>query len=94
MEGIQDKLFQAIQSRQAQEAKRILREYPDLTNLKRTTECDGEVSTPLIEACRYGECILRPVVYPGDFSGHWELKMNFMAWESDSKQTDSKSGFS
>ena len=65
MEGIQDKLFQAIESRQAQEAKHILTEYPELTNLKRTTECDGEVSTPLIEACRYGECMLRPALCQG-----------------------------
>ena len=67
MEGIQDKLFQAIKSRQAEEAKRILVEYPELTNLKRTTECDGEVSTPLIEACRYGECILRSAICRGTF---------------------------
>ena len=55
MDGIQDKLFDAIKNCQTQEVKHILTEYPELTNLKGTIECKGEVSTPLIEACRYGE---------------------------------------
>ena len=59
MEGIkdiQDQLFLLLKQRESEEANQILLKHPELTNMRRTDNYEHEVSTPLIEACRYGEC--------------------------------------
>ena len=59
LEDMQDLLFAALKKRNREEAKRILIEHPELTNMKRTDEFEQEVTTPLIDACRYGKCTWR-----------------------------------
>ena len=54
MEDIQGLLFDALRERDGDEAKRILINHPELTNVKRIDDFEQEVTTPLLEACRYG----------------------------------------
>ena len=54
MEDIQGLLFDALRERDGNEAKRILINHPELTNVKRIDDFEQEVTTPLLEACRYG----------------------------------------
>ena len=55
---IQDELFLLLKQRESDKAKKILMKHPELTNMRRTDDYEHEVSTPLIEACRYGEFTL------------------------------------
>ena len=63
MENLQDQLFLLLNERKSDEANQILLKHPELTNKRRTDNYEHEVSTPLIEACRYGECTLVLVTY-------------------------------
>ena len=55
MENLQDQLFLLLKERKSDEASHILLKHPELINLRRTDDYEHEESTPLIEACRYGE---------------------------------------
>ena len=58
MDYMQGRLFAAIKRREGDFAKQILLEDPEMTyqlaNAKRTGDFEHEVTTPLIEACKYG----------------------------------------
>ena len=54
MEDIQELLFAALKKMDSDEAIRILRDHPELINMKRKDDLEEEVTTPLIEACKYG----------------------------------------
>ena len=54
MTDMQELLFAALKGMKSEEAKRILIDHPELTNIKRIDNIEQEVTTPLIEACRYG----------------------------------------
>ena len=55
MEDIQELLFAALKKMNSEEAKQILIDHPELTNVKRIDNAEQEVTTPLIEACRYSK---------------------------------------
>ena len=55
MEDIQELLFAAIKKMKSHEAKQILLDHPELTNVKRINNTEQEVTTPLIEACRHSK---------------------------------------
>ena len=54
MEDIQELLYAALKNMNSDEAKQILLEHPELTNTTLTGDFKHEVTTPLIEACKYG----------------------------------------
>ena len=54
MGDIQELLFSALKKRKIEEAKQILTDHPELMNMRRTDDFEQEVTTPLIEACKYG----------------------------------------
>ena len=54
MDDIQELLFSAMKKREIEEAKQILTDHPELINVGRTDDFKQEVTTPLIEACKYG----------------------------------------
>ena len=55
MEDIEEQLFAALKRMKRDEAKEILINHPELTNVKRIDNIEQEVTTPLIEACRFGK---------------------------------------
>ena len=55
MEDIQELLFAALKKMKSEEATQILIDHPELTNVKRIDNAEQEVTTPLIEACRYSK---------------------------------------
>ena len=55
MEEKQELLFDALKRRKKDEAKQILIDHPELTNVKRIDTIEQEETTPLIEACRYSK---------------------------------------
>ena len=52
MEDTKELLFGALKWRNSYEAKQILIDHPELTNVKIINNIEQEVTTPLIEACR------------------------------------------
>ena len=56
MENLPDQLCRLLKERKSEEAKQILLEHPELTNMTMTDEYKQEETTPLLEACRVGEC--------------------------------------
>ena len=55
MADVQELLFAALKQMKSEEAKQILFDHPELTNVKRIDNIEQEVTTPLIEACRFGK---------------------------------------
>ena len=55
MEDIEELLFAALKKRRGDEARNILINHQELTNVKRIDTVEQEVTTPLIEACRFGK---------------------------------------
>ena len=58
MEETQELLFAAIRSMNSEETKKILTDHPELTNVKRVDNVEQEVTTPLIEASKYGKYVM------------------------------------
>ena len=56
MKEIQDELFQCIQYRKIGQAKQILSNHPEIATAEWIGGYEFEDSTPLIDACRFGEC--------------------------------------
>ena len=55
-QDIQKKLFESIQNSDIDKVQNILSDHPELTNTELGDQKRG-VTTPLIEACYYGESI-------------------------------------
>ena len=58
IENLKDQLCLLLKERKSEEAKQLLLEHPELTNSTLTDEYKQELTTPLLEACRVGECTL------------------------------------
>ena len=54
-EKIQDELFMSIQQRNVDRVKAILCDHPELVNMERIRDFHLGTSTPLMEACFWGE---------------------------------------
>ena len=54
MEDSLELLFTALKMMDSVEAIRILRNHPEFINMRRIDDCELEVTTPLIMACKHG----------------------------------------
>ena len=55
---VQEEFFQSIQQHDTDRVKTILSDYPELANAQRTQDFHLGASTPLLDACSWGKCII------------------------------------